>query len=70
MSHLRVLAVHWGEGSLFKRFKREEPPWTFDNKLWVAFVHAIAPEVEFLEGGGYQSLLPKGVRPPTAELTI
>jgi hypothetical protein len=68
--YLRVPAVHRGEGSLLEQLERVEPPKFYDNVDWQAFMHAIAPEVRLLEGGGYQSPLPRRVTSPIVELPI
>jgi hypothetical protein len=48
--YLRVLAVHWGEGSLLEWLERVECPRSYDEADWQAFIHAITPEIRFLEG--------------------
>jgi hypothetical protein len=68
--YLRVPAVHRGEGSLLERLERTEPPKSYDNADWQAFIHAIAPEVRLLEGGGYQSPLPRRVTSQIVKLPI
>jgi hypothetical protein len=68
--YLRVLAVHWGEGSLLEWLERAEPPRSYDEVDWQAFIHAITPEIRFLEGGRYLSPSPRGVMLPVVELPI
>jgi hypothetical protein len=68
--YLRVLAVHRGEGSLLEWLETTEPPKSYDDADWQAFIHAIAPEVRLLEGGGYQSPSPRRVTLPIVELPI
>jgi hypothetical protein len=68
--YLRVPAVHRGEGSLLEWLERTEPPKSYDDADWQAFIHAIVPEVKLLEGGGYQSPSPRRVTSPIVELLI
>jgi hypothetical protein len=68
--YLRVLAVHQGEGSLLEWLERVEPPRSYDKVDWKAFIHAIMPEIRFLEGRGYLSSSPRGVMSPAVELPI
>jgi hypothetical protein len=68
--YLRVPAVHWGEGSLLEQLERVEPPRSYDEADWQAFIHTITPEIRFLEGRGYLSPSPRGVTSPAVELPI
>jgi hypothetical protein len=68
--HPRVLAGHQGEGSLLEWFERAEPPRSYDEADWQAFIHAITPEIRFLEGRGYLSPSPRGATLPVVKLSI
>jgi hypothetical protein len=68
--YLRALAVHQGEGSVLEWLERAEPPRSYDEVDWQAFIHAIMPEIRFLEGRGYLSPSPRGVMSPAVELPI
>jgi hypothetical protein len=50
--YLRVPAVHQGEGSLLEWLERAEPPRSYDEADWQAFIHAIMPEIRHDSGTG------------------